>query len=101
MQRGGRSEMSQEAKLREALRWALEWIDAVPQDTQLPAMPGFDRDYVNGLIASPVQVQARQPVSDGTGLMKCGVCGDGQLYCNSCGTGQAILAQQAKKGGAA
>ena len=24
----------------------LEWIDAVPKETQLPAMPGFDRDYV-------------------------------------------------------
>lgn len=37
-------------RLREALRWTLEYIDAIPADTPLPAMPGFDRDYVNGLL---------------------------------------------------
>ena len=37
-------------RLSEALKWALEWIDAVPQDTLLPGMPGFDRDYVNSLL---------------------------------------------------
>ncbi|HCL5580979.1 TPA: hypothetical protein N2N40_002406 [Citrobacter freundii] len=37
--------------LLEALVAALEWIDAVPSDTPLPAMPGFDRDDVNELIA--------------------------------------------------
>lgn len=42
--------MNNELKLREALRWALEWIDSVPDDVQLPAMPGFDREYVNGLL---------------------------------------------------
>lgn len=42
-----------DVKLREALRWALDWIDAVPEDTTLPAMPGFDRDYVNELLAAP------------------------------------------------
>ena len=36
--------------LLEALKAALEWIDAVPADTSLPAMPGFDRDEVNALI---------------------------------------------------
>lgn len=30
-----------------ALRRALEWIDAVPDDVVLPAMPGFDRDWVD------------------------------------------------------
>lgn len=40
-------------RLREALRRALEYIDAIPSDTPLPTMPGFDRDYVNGLLASP------------------------------------------------
>ncbi len=40
----------QSDKLKEALRWALEWIDAVPDDVQLPVMPGFDRDYVNSLL---------------------------------------------------
>ena len=31
-----------------SLRAALKWIDAVPKDTValLPAMPGFNRDYV-------------------------------------------------------
>ena len=35
-----------------ALTHALEWIDAVPSETALPAMPGFDRDEVNNLISS-------------------------------------------------
>lgn len=35
-----------------ALADALEWIDAVPSETALPAMPGFDRDEVNNLISS-------------------------------------------------
>jgi hypothetical protein len=39
-------------RLSEALKWTLEWIDAVPKDTLLPGMPGFDRDYVNNLLAS-------------------------------------------------
>lgn len=34
----------------EALKWTLEFIDAIPKDIQLPIMPGFDRDYVNSLI---------------------------------------------------
>ncbi|HGW1305894.1 TPA: hypothetical protein ACNMRY_005322 [Klebsiella pneumoniae] len=34
-------------QLLSALLAALEWIDAVPSDTVLPAMPGFDRDEVN------------------------------------------------------
>ncbi|HID4482037.1 TPA: hypothetical protein ACXE8X_001932 [Klebsiella pneumoniae] len=39
-------------QLLSALLAALEWIDAVPADTVLPAMPGFDRDEVNELIAN-------------------------------------------------
>jgi hypothetical protein len=35
-----------------ALRWALQYIDAIPKDIQLPSMPGFDRDWVNGLLES-------------------------------------------------
>jgi hypothetical protein len=55
-QRAMRAERAQESaedrvrNLEEALQWALEWIDAVPEDAQLPAMPGFDRDYVDGLL---------------------------------------------------
>lgn len=37
-------------ELLEALQMALEWIDAVPSDTLLPTMPGFDRDEVNSII---------------------------------------------------
>lgn len=40
------------AQLLAALEDALEWIDAVPQGTELPAMPGFDREAVNQLIAA-------------------------------------------------
>lgn len=36
--------------LLECLGMALNWIDAVPNDTPLPAMPGFDRDAVNAVI---------------------------------------------------
>lgn len=36
--------------LLECLEMALNWIDAVPNDTPLPAMPGFDRDDVNAVI---------------------------------------------------
>lgn len=44
-------------KLRECLSWALEWIDAVPDDTILPTMPGFDRDYVNNILMSTEENQ--------------------------------------------
>jgi hypothetical protein len=27
-----------------------DWIDAVPSDTVLPAMPGFDRDWADNVI---------------------------------------------------
>ncbi|HFF8979815.1 hypothetical protein V6305_09290 [Serratia marcescens] len=37
-------------ELLEALQAAMEWIDAVPQDVQLPTMPGFNRDWVDGII---------------------------------------------------
>jgi len=36
--------------LLDALTDALQWIDAVPADLQLPTMPGFDRDYVNEIL---------------------------------------------------
>lgn len=41
------------AQLREALSAALEYIDAIPSEAadKFPAMPGFDRDWVDGLIA--------------------------------------------------
>lgn len=42
---------TREEYLAECLRWALEWIDAVPNYVVLPSMPGFDRDYVNNILA--------------------------------------------------
>jgi len=44
---------SAEDLLKEALEllgYAFEWIDAVPEETPLPAMPGFDRDWADGVI---------------------------------------------------
>ena len=35
-----------------------DWIDAVPQDTELPAMPGFDRDWANSIIDAAIQSTA-------------------------------------------
>ena len=34
-----------------SLLHALDWIDAVPKDTNLPDMPGFNREYVDDLLA--------------------------------------------------
>lgn len=33
-----------------------DWIDAVPRETPLPAMPGFDRDWADGVIAGDMAV---------------------------------------------
>jgi hypothetical protein len=51
--------------LHEALEWCLEYIDAIPMATAaaLPTMPGFDRDYVNGLLDMV------------DWAWKCGICG--------------------------
>ncbi|HHA1934041.1 TPA: hypothetical protein ACOEP6_002487 [Enterobacter ludwigii] len=37
--------------LLEALQAAMDYIDAIPRDIVLPAMPGFDRDWVDGVIS--------------------------------------------------
>lgn len=39
-------------KLKEAVGWALEYIDAIPSDivAKFPTMPGFDRAYVEKLL---------------------------------------------------
>lgn len=39
------------ADLVKALESALEWIDAVPKQTPLPTMPGFDRDHVDNILS--------------------------------------------------
>ena len=46
------------AQLLSMLENALEWIDAVPSNAALPAMPGFDRDEVDGLIEAIKQAEA-------------------------------------------
>lgn len=33
-----------------ALRATLKWIDAVPSSVLLPALPGFDRDWVDEVV---------------------------------------------------
>lgn len=32
-----------------------DWVDAVPQDTVLPAMPGVDRDWVDSVIDGHIE----------------------------------------------
>lgn len=34
----------------QVLKSALGWIDALPENLELPAMPGFDRDWVDRLV---------------------------------------------------
>jgi hypothetical protein len=57
---------SREQKLREALEWALQYIDAIPADVVLPAMPGFDRDYVDGLVQESKEATGDLPVHNST-----------------------------------
>lgn len=35
-----------------------DWIDAVPQDTPLPAMPGFDRDWADDVLSTATTLQS-------------------------------------------
>jgi hypothetical protein len=37
------------AELEERLQAAMGYIDAIPKDTVLPAMPGFDRDWMDSI----------------------------------------------------
>jgi hypothetical protein len=37
-------------ELEEVARAMRDWIDAVPKETVLPSMPGFDRDWADGII---------------------------------------------------
>ena len=43
-------------ELRSALHATLEWIDAVPNDVfkSLQNMPGFDRDWADGLLEDKI-----------------------------------------------
>ena len=61
--------MNETQLLREALIAALEWIDAVPKDLPLPAMPGFDRDDVDALLALSHPTAAEQPQAPEQGVV--------------------------------
>lgn len=54
-----------------ALQDALMWIDAVPQETPLPTMPGFDRDEVDALIDEAKTLLAKPAID----LFQCDGCG--------------------------
>ncbi|UUA75147.1 hypothetical protein [Cellvibrio sp. QJXJ] len=41
---------SERAELIEVANAMRDWIDAVPADTALPTMPGFDRDWADNVI---------------------------------------------------
>jgi hypothetical protein len=43
------------------LRAALCWIDQVPCELPLPAMPGFDRDWVDSLLEG--QLEHQEPLT--------------------------------------
>ena len=58
-----RDEAARVSVLEGALSATLEWIDAVPKETLLPAMPGFDRDEVDGLLANSLPVNAGNPAT--------------------------------------
>ena len=45
---------AENAEAKMIIRWVLDWVDAVPSDTQLPTMPGFDRDYVENFLSGEV-----------------------------------------------
>ena len=57
-----------EKDLQEALRMALDYIDAIPKDavSRFPAMPGFDRDEVEALfvVEESEQVQVLRKYAD-------------------------------------
>lgn len=42
---------AQVEQLHECATVAIRWIDAVPEDMQLPAMPGFDRDWFDATLS--------------------------------------------------
>ena len=44
------------ADLADAVRSLLAWVDTVPKELPLPAMPGIDRDWVESLLHSVEEV---------------------------------------------
>lgn len=54
-----------QSELLEVVLAMRDWIDAVPQDTQLPAMPGFSRDWANSVIDAALKREPAQAVPVG------------------------------------
>lgn len=50
-----------------------EWVNAVPINTPLPAMPGIDGDWLDSVDATIREALAEQPAQPAT--YTCGVCG--------------------------
>lgn len=51
----------------EVTKACFDWIDAVPQDIQLPAMPGFDRDWAQCIMSGyPQDHEDSQPEDQST-----------------------------------
>ena len=53
--------MSDILKVAEAM---LEWIDAMPKDMALPAMPGFDRDWAECVLEAAREEQRSKEGGD-------------------------------------
>jgi hypothetical protein len=49
-------------QLAEYLRYALDWIDAIPKETaaSFPAMPGFDRDAAESALDDFLRSEKRR-----------------------------------------
>jgi hypothetical protein len=51
-----------------ALRASLKFIDSVPSDAPLPAMPGFDRDWMESMIAGYTEDQPVLSLGEALGM---------------------------------
>jgi len=50
--------------LHELVVACFEWIDAVPEDTELPGMPGFPRDWAEDILENAREAQRRSDRSN-------------------------------------
>ena len=88
--------MKDVAKAISALR---EWVEAVPDDVQLPAMPGVDADWLDQVESNLKAQLAEQPAQQDSTCSNA-LRAQGKAYprtCKKCGLGPcvAVLAQQA------
>lgn len=51
-----------------ALRTSLKFIDSVPSDAPLPAMPGFDRDWMESMMAGYTEDQPKLSLGEALGM---------------------------------